>query len=217
MNEINNRPERYYGLNRDEMLKYIPDSVSTILDVGCGEGVFGALCKERRKTEVWGVELVKEIAATASKKLDKTLVGNIEFDNIELPDRYFDCIVFNDSLEHLQYPWIVLEKIKKHLKPGGCVLASIPNIRYYEIVKKFLFLNEWEYENCGVMDKTHFRFFTIKSIRKMFEKCGYQIELLEGIKYIQFPWKFDLLNKILKNKLDDMRYKQFACLARFKG
>lgn len=216
MDEINNKPEQYYGLNRDEMLKYIPDSVNTILDVGCGEGVFGALCKERTETEVWGIELIKEIAEKASEKLDKTVVGNIEFDHLELPNLYFDCIVFNDSLEHLQYPWIVLHKIKKYLKQDGYVLASIPNIRYYEVVKKFLIHNEWEYENCGVMDETHLRFFTIKSIRRMFEKCGYQVELLEGIKYIQFPWKFDLLNKILQNKLDDMRYKQFACVARLK-
>jgi hypothetical protein len=48
----------------------------------------------------------------------------------------------------------------------------------------------------------------------MFERCGYTVVTLEGIKFIEFPWKFDLINRILQNNLDDMRYKQFACVAK---
>jgi len=206
------KPAGYYG-ERADMIKYIPENVQTLLDVGCGEGAFGYACKQQREMEIWGIELFANQAEIAKRKLDKVLVGNIEFDELDLPDHYFDCIVFNDVLEHLQYPWNVLDKIKKHLKIGGDVVASIPNIRYYENIKKVLINKDWEYEECGIMDKTHLRFFTIKSICNMFERCGYSVINIEGIKYIDFPWKFNIINKLFNNHLDDMRYKQFACIA----
>jgi 2-polyprenyl-3-methyl-5-hydroxy-6-metoxy-1,4-benzoquinol methylase len=158
--EINKKPQGYYS-DRGDMLKYVPDTVNTLLDVGCGEGLFGHTLKQKRNIVVWGVELFEKEANKAKDKLDRVLVGNIELNHLDLPNDYFDCVVFNDVLEHLQYPWIVLNKIKKYLKQGGYVIASIPNIRYYEIVKKLLLKKEWEYEDSGVMDKTHLRFFTI--------------------------------------------------------
>lgn len=212
--EINKKPQEYYS-DRGDMIKYVPDTVNTLLDFGCGEGLFGHTLKQKRNIVVWGVELFEKEANKAKDKLDRVLVGNIELNHLDLPDDYFDCVAFNDVLEHLQYPWIVLNKIKKYLKKGGYVIASIPNIRYYEVVKKLLLNKEWEYEDSGVMDKTHLRFFTIKSIRKMFEKCGYTVATLEGIEFVEFPWKFNILNKLLFNKIDDMRYTQFACIARY--
>ena len=209
------KPVGYYS-DRVDMVKYIPENVQTLLDVGCGEGKFGYTCKQKKNMEIWGIELFEKEAEKAKGKLDKILVGNIEFDELNLPNNYFDCIVFNDVLEHLQYPWIVLANIKKYIKTGGYVVASIPNIRFYENIKKLLIHKEWEYEESGIMDKTHLRFFTITSIRKMFESCGYSIMTLEGINYIKFPWKFNMLNQLLNNKLDDMRYMQFACVVKIR-
>lgn len=213
--KIDAKPLQYYGYDREEMLKYLPANMHKILEVGCGEGLFGFLCKQKMGAEFWGIELIEDAAVKAKDKLDKVLIGNIELDELYIPDNYFDCIVFNDVLEHLQYPWIVLDKIKRYLKPGGYAVASIPNMRYYEIVKGLLFRKEWEYEDAGIMDKTHLRFFTIKSIRKMFERSGYSVLSLEGIRHEVFPWKFNLLNKVFNNQLDDMRYKQFACVAKY--
>jgi len=211
--ELAIKPVGYYS-ERSDMVKYIPGNVKSLLDVGCGDGSFGYKCKQQTAMEIWGIELFDNEAEKAKEKLDKIIVCNIETDELDMPDYYFDCIVFNDVLEHLRYPWIVLDKIKRYLKTDGYVVASIPNIRYYENVKKTLIHKEWEYEECGIMDKTHLRFFTINSIRNMFERCGYCVVTLEGISYISFPWKFNMLNKLLNNQLDDMRYKQFACVAK---
>jgi 2-polyprenyl-3-methyl-5-hydroxy-6-metoxy-1,4-benzoquinol methylase len=205
-----------YNFDRKEMLKFIPKDVHKILDIGCGDGYFGQLCKQYFNAEVCGVELNKFEAEKAVNKLDKVLIGNIELNNLCIPERYFDCIVFNDVLEHLQYPWIILSNMKKYLKVNGYVVASIPNIRYYSNLKNLLFHKSWEYvEWGGVMDKRHLRYFTVNSIDNMFTRCGYNILTLEGINGIDFSWKLKLLNKILNNHLNDIRYLQFACVAKY--
>lgn len=207
-----------YNDDRKEMLRFIPKDVHKILEIGCGEGLFGNLCKQNFKAEVWGVEINKFAAEKAKDNLDNVFVGNIELNNIEIPVNYFDCIVFNDVLEHLQDPWLVLLKVKKYLKVGGYIVASIPNVRYILNLKNLLFNKEWEYVDWGgIMDKTHLRYFTVVSIEKIFTKCEYNIVKLEGINAIKFSWKLNLLNKILQNKLDDTRYLQFACIAKYVG
>jgi 2-polyprenyl-3-methyl-5-hydroxy-6-metoxy-1,4-benzoquinol methylase len=207
-------PEDYHGQHRPDMLRYLPEDARIFLDIGCGEGLFGQLIKQQRGAEVWGIELFAQAAEKAKERLEQVFVGNIETDQFDVPDAYFDCIVFNDVLEHLYYPWDVLNKVKKMLKVNGYIVASIPNVRYYVNIKKLLRDCDWDYEKCGLLDRTHIRFFTKNSIRKMFVETGYTILNIEGIKYVKFPWKFDLLNKLLGHRLDDMRYLQFACVVR---
>jgi 2-polyprenyl-3-methyl-5-hydroxy-6-metoxy-1,4-benzoquinol methylase len=206
--------DNYHNSQRPDMLRFLPEEARIILEVGCGEGGFGELIKKQRDAEVWGIELFPKAAEKARYRLDRVFVGNIETDRFDLPEEYFDCIVFNDVLEHLYDPWDVLKRVKILLKNNGYVLASIPNIRYYGQIKNLVLKGEWEYENWGLMDRTHLRFFTLKSMRKMFEQCAYSNIRIEGIHNEEFPWKFNLLNKLLGNRLDDMRYLQYACLAR---
>jgi 2-polyprenyl-3-methyl-5-hydroxy-6-metoxy-1,4-benzoquinol methylase len=209
-------PETYHGKIRTEMYRYLPIDARTFLDVGCGEGGFGELIKMQRNAEVWGIELFSQAAEKAKDRLDQVYVGNIETDQFDLPDEYFDCIVFNDVLEHLYYPWDVLKKVKKLLKVNGYIVASIPNIRYYVQIKKLLQKGDWDYEKWGIMDRTHIRFFTLNSINKMFEESGYRIQQIQGINSENFPWKLGLLNRLLGNRLDDMRYLQFACVVQLR-
>jgi 2-polyprenyl-3-methyl-5-hydroxy-6-metoxy-1,4-benzoquinol methylase len=213
---IDKKPDRYY-YDRKEMIEFVPSNVKKVLDVGCGEGQFGQLLKSRYDVEVWGVEIFEDVAEKARARIDKVLVGDIEAEEFALPPNYFDCIVFNDTLEHLRYPWIVLRRIHANLKENGYVVASIPNVRFYENMKNVVIRKNWEYTDAGVMDKTHLRYFTIKSIRNLFERCEFQVILIKGIKRAKFPWKFGLLNALLFNALDDMRYMQFVCVARKKG
>jgi 2-polyprenyl-3-methyl-5-hydroxy-6-metoxy-1,4-benzoquinol methylase len=213
MNDRFDANAKGYYSNREEMLNYIPPNVKVVLDIGWGEGRYGHLVEKERTAEVWGVELDRAAAAKAGMVLDTILVGNIEENNLLMPNHYFDCIIFNDVLEHLQYPWLVLKKVLRYLAINGYVVASIPNVRFYDHMKKLLLHEEWEYVDMGIMDKTHLRFFTRKSIRNMFERCGYDVLYLEGINGDKFPWKFGLLNKMVFNALSDMRYPQYACVA----
>ena len=210
----NEMSKAYFQQRRPEMLKFVPKSAVRILDVGCGAGDFAEMLKVERKAEVWGIELIPVAAQKAARKLDRVFTGNIEDDEMALPDEYFDCIICNDVLEHMVDPWRVLRRLRPKLSKKGAIVASIPNIRFYLVMKELLLLKEWEYKDQGVLDRTHLRFFTIKSIRSMFDGSGYRVEVLEGINKYRFSWKFRLINKIFFGSLDDMFYEQFACVAR---
>lgn len=213
--DYDNKPEGYYNNDRPEMLKYLPENPSKILDVGCGDGAFGRALKEKSQAEVWGIEYRKEEAVKAKKVLDKVFIGPCEEYIGELPDDFFDVIFFNDVLEHLTDPYAVLGNIKSKLKKGGVVISSIPNIRYYKAMIKFVFGRDWKYQAHGVMDKTHYRFFTDKSIKRMYEEQGYEILQHEGINGSSSlrPWLYNI--PFLFTQLD-VRFMQYATVARPK-
>ncbi len=211
--DYNNKPEDYYSNVRKEMLKYLPSGAAKIIDVGCGNGAFGKVLKEKGITEVWGIELMPDEAALAEKTLDKVFAGPVEGNLDKLPTEYFDVAYFNDVLEHLSDPYDVLKKIKTNLKTGGVVISSIPNIRYHNALIKMLVKKDWEYEKFGVMDHTHLRFFTGKSIRRMYEDLGYVVETHEGINKSRSlkPYLYNI--PVLFTALD-IRYPQYATVAR---
>jgi len=83
MNIINEpKPNNYFNQSRAEMIKYIPDYAKTILDIGCGEGVFGQELKKRANREVWGIEISAPCAEKAKERLDRVMVGDIEIDDL---------------------------------------------------------------------------------------------------------------------------------------
>lgn len=166
-----------------------------------------------------GVEIEEHAASIAIQKIDKVICDAFS-SNLDLPLKSFDCIIFNDVLEHLVDPFSALLYCKELLQEQGVVVASIPNVRYFYNVWDLLVYGNWEYTEHGILDKTHLRFFTYRSILSTFERLGYNVETIEGINSIDkihLPGKFRHLNWLLwlfRNKIKDMRYLQFAVVAR---
>lgn len=207
----------YIEYERPEMLPFIPQHASKVLDVGCALGSFGQRLKIERSVEVWGVEINEHAASTARKCLDKVLCGSFD-ENLDIPKHHFDCIIFNDVLEHFVDPYSALVYAKDLLNDGGKIVASIPNVRYFDNVWKFLIDKDWQYTKNGILDRTHLRFFTQKSIIATFENLGYSIDCIEGIGGLETVSRrrsiqFSLLNSIFLNQIADMRYLQFAVVA----
>lgn len=203
----------YYRGARTEMMDFIPKCAKTAVDIGCAEGCFGASLKALGM-EVWGVEMNPDAAAIAKEKLDKVLIGDV-FNLInDLPAGYFDCIICNDVLEHLVDPYTLLLNLKSRLSRNGVVVCSIPNVRYYPNLIKLLIEKQWKYEDMGILDKTHLRFFTEKSIRDTFDALDYDIVKLSGINANTFTWQLKILNFILRDQLSDTKYIHFACVAK---
>ncbi len=156
------------------MLPFIPTTATKILEVGCGQANFSSqLVKEGN--EIWGIELNPNAAKVASEKLYKVLTGTIEERISEIPDNYFDVIIMNDVIEHLIYPKEVLEQLKTKMVVNGLIVSSIPNVRYSKNLFKLLFKKDWKYTESGILDNTHFRFFTKKSIKRMFTETGFEV------------------------------------------
>ena len=206
--------QKYYRAGRDEMLPFIPERIKSAIEIGCGDGAFGAALKaEGRVDEYWGLEIHPPSGETARQTLDKVLVGNAELLIDDLPDDYFDVMVFNDSLEHLVDPFLFLEKAKKKLRSGGVVVASIPNVRYFKNLYNLIFRKQWRYVDSGILDRTHLRFFTCESIKDMFEDTGFSIVQLKGI-HGSRKRKVRILSLISFGLLSDIRYLQFAVVAK---
>jgi len=197
------------------MLKYIPRNTKTTLEFGCGFGEFSALLKERFHTESWAVEVNEEAAREAATKLDRVLHEEA-FQSLEkIPEKYFDCIIFFDILEHLVDPYTLLRLVKAKLKEKGVIAISLPNIRYYSTFKQFVLHGNWDYTDQGILDRTHLRFFTRKSIVKMFNALDYNIVQMEGI-HPTHSRTFKILNILLLNSISDVRYKHFVIVVKPK-
>jgi 2-polyprenyl-3-methyl-5-hydroxy-6-metoxy-1,4-benzoquinol methylase len=208
------KPDWYYACPRKEMLKYVPEASRTVLDVGCGEGLFGhALQQQVAGREVWGIEIDPIAAGEAEGQIDKVLVGDVETVLSGLPEGHFDCVVFNDVLEHLVDPESVLRKITRYMTPNGIVVCSIPNVRYFPVLFRLILRKEWRYVDNGVLDRTHLRFFTIKSIQQMFEELRYDVLTIDGINRLN-TWRPKVASVLSLGLFSDCRNKQYACVAR---
>jgi 2-polyprenyl-3-methyl-5-hydroxy-6-metoxy-1,4-benzoquinol methylase len=205
--------EAYYDTDRAEMLKFLPVGAQRVLELGCGPGRFGELVKrERGVAEYWGMEYDPDVAARAAKVFDRVLVGDANEYIDELPDGHFDVIVANDVLEHLAYPWETLERLRPKLRPNGVVVASIPNVRYLPVLAKVIFGRDFPQEDAGIFDRTHLRFFTHKSMRRMFVQAGYEVQTIEGLGRQKFVWA--ALAVLTLGWFWDGLAMQFACVAK---
>ena len=204
----------YYSHPRREVMAFLPDEFRTLLDVGCGGGDFGALVKQQRQAEVWGVD-VSELAATLARgKLDHVLHATFD-EKLEIPTGYFDVITFNDSLEHFPDPYPPLALCRKLLRPGGVIVCCLPNVRYFEHVKHFLVDMDWKYEDAGILDHTHLRFFTRKSILRTFDLAGYDVMSINGIKPHYWSGKRIFLLRLFFDRwMQDMKYLNYVTVAR---
>lgn len=206
-------PSGYRRQGRQEVLGLIPETARTVLEVGCGAGLFGAALKARQGAEVWGVEPDATSAEEARTRLDHVVTDGIEAALPRLPTRHFDLVICNDVLEHLVDPGTVLATLRGTLAPGGMLSASIPNLRYSPALKKIVSRADFPYADSGVFDRTHLRFFTRRSMHRLFEEAGYQVVKQTGINPTN-QFGFTVWNTLLFGRLSDCRYLQYVTLAR---
>lgn len=214
--DTSEKPSSYYENPRRDMLKHIPAAAKHVLELGCGTGKFSKLIKDKFSAECWGIELNPNASKEAAKKLHKVINADITVCLNQIPDAYFDCIVLNDVIEHLADPYSLLINLKSKLTSEGVLVLSVPNVRYWRNVMRLSLFGEWKYTESGILDSTHLRFFTYKSLKKMFPALGFEVLTLEGIEpnrtitstFIQ------ILNWILLNRFVDTRYVEFACVIR---
>lgn len=214
---LETKPDGYFEHKRNEMLSFIDIPVAKCLDLGCGRGGYLDLLKSKyQNLETWGIEIDSESGAIAKSKGHNVSIGNAEKMIDDLPDNYFDLITCNDVLEHFLNPYIILEKLKNKLSSNGRIISSLPNIRYYKPMFEYLFQEDWKYREAGVMDKTHYRFFTKKSIQRMYKDAGFQIVTNEGINKGK-SLKPYLVNALFLFSMDDIKYPQFATVVKKKN
>lgn len=172
-------PDRdYYTQKRPEMLPFIPERRGRVLEIGCAEGNF--LANLPGVEEGWGIE-PSPSAAAARGRLHRVIEGT--FDDAEplLPQAHFDVVICNDVIEHMIDHDSFLARIGRYIAPGGVIVGSIPNVRFYENLFQLLLEKDWHYVPAGILDRTHLRFFTARSLRACLARHNFEILRFQGI------------------------------------
>jgi SAM-dependent methyltransferase len=168
-----------------------------VLDVGCGVGLNGAAAK-RRGARVTGIEIVPSSVERARQVLDEVLPLDIESDESiarGLAGRSFDLMLFGDVLEHCIDPAAVLRRLGAHLEDEGHVVISLPNVAAWT-VRLGLLAGRFDYEQSGILDDTHLRFFTLKTAVALAEAAG-----LEVLRTEQNPMMVRALKQLILSSL----------------
>jgi 2-polyprenyl-3-methyl-5-hydroxy-6-metoxy-1,4-benzoquinol methylase len=145
-----------------------------VLDLGCGRARLG-LEIERLGYVVTGIESSPIACATARTRIGEVL----ELDLLDtamvsaaLRGRQFEWLLAADVLEHSPDPWATLAFYRDFLKPNGRLIMSLPNVAVWDNRLRMLF-GRFSYQDSGVMDRTHLRFFTFRSARELVNAAGF--------------------------------------------
>jgi trans-aconitate methyltransferase len=170
----------YYDNPRGPLLDLFPRPPRRLLDVGCGSGVTSLLAKERWPgLEAIGIEIVPEAAERAAARLDRVITGSAETLDLAAEGvTGVDAVILADVLEHLIDPWAFLTRLRGALAPDATIVASIPNAANLWLLDE-LAAGRFDYTADGLLDTTHLRFFTRKTIGELFARTGYAVERWE--------------------------------------
>lgn len=165
MQDYGTKPDTYFASARKEITPLLPSYSARVLEIGCGSGQTLRWLKESgRCGETVGLELFENAASIARQHVDRVVVGNAEqMVGDVFEEESFDLVLCLDVLEHMVEPWAFVAKLERLIKPGGLLVASIPNVRHLTVLLPLIFAGRWGYESQGILDRTHLRFFTRNS------------------------------------------------------
>jgi 2-polyprenyl-3-methyl-5-hydroxy-6-metoxy-1,4-benzoquinol methylase len=209
-----------YEQPRPDLQAWVPREAERILDIGCAAGVFGAALKARQACHVVGIEVNSLLVEAAAKRLNRVIQADVEVIPPATLTAEFDCVVCGDVLEHLRDPWSVVAKLAVWLRPGGRLIATLPNVGHWAIVADLL-QGRWDLVPFGLLCWGHLRFFTRSGVERLFAGHGLTLELLQGLTEEPSPAQEAFLQKavaLLPNvDRESLRTNEFLVVARKPG
>jgi 2-polyprenyl-3-methyl-5-hydroxy-6-metoxy-1,4-benzoquinol methylase len=159
-----------------ELLDKIPLSARTILDVGCAHGALGtAYMRRNPNARVLGIDSDAESIEHARGRL--TEVACVDVERVPMPfavPEGIDCIIYGDVLEHLVDPWALLARHAEYLAADGTVLVCMPNVEHWSFALRLL-NGSFDYEELGLLDRTHLRWFTPRTMATALVNAGLEL------------------------------------------
>ena len=195
---------QYYMYPRMELVNLIREehlSPIRVLDIGCGCGAIMAKIKSQYPNAiVTGIEIVDRAARIAAN------IGNVicaDVENLDFPyeEETFDYCIMGDVLEHLREPGLVLERLKRHMKTGGKIIVSMPNVKHWSVILPLLKQDKFTYEDAGILDCTHLKMYTFYEMQKLIVESGYE---MREVKYTSIGEPEADDKKILQNLIQYM-------------
>jgi 2-polyprenyl-3-methyl-5-hydroxy-6-metoxy-1,4-benzoquinol methylase len=184
MDDVTTAPERldphglpmvgaYPDYANPDLVTAIPLSARTVIDIGCGGGAIGAAYLRRNpRARMLGVDIDRESVAMAQTRLTEAAYCDVQTEPFPFDlSEGVDCLVYGDVLEHLADPWAVLARHAELLNPDGTVLVCFPNVEHWSIAYRLL-KGEFDYDEIGLLDRTHLRWFTPRTMGAALERAG---------------------------------------------
>lgn len=186
-------PEKLELTNIDrQSVALIPENLK-VLELGCATGFMSRYLTKAKECQVVGVEIDSLAIKKASRWCFRVIEGDLDqketWQKIK-KETPFDLVFASAIIEHLKDPWQVMKNIKQVLRKKGILVITTGNIGHWRMRLKLL-LGKWEYEEYGLLDRTHLRFFTYKNFIDLIKESGFKIEFVGidpagGLKY--FNW-----------------------------
>jgi len=192
--------KKYEGGYNKVIFSLVP-SKTRVLDIGCSTGTLARVLTKGKKCLVTGIDIDDNSLKKASRYCDRVfkcdLDDLVKLDTV-LAEESFDVITLGDVIEHLKYPGLLLNTLKKHLRKDGIIVASVPNSAFILLRIKFLFGDFSYSQKGGLMDEDHLRFFNIKTAKLLFKETGYKVEKAFGVNIVKKKfWFLKPLGKLL--------------------
>ena len=162
----------YDGLNV-KLLKALPEDASRVLELGCANGRLGRYFKQSHPEVVWvGVDVSPDAATIAAEHLDAALTLDVDGERLIEAGSGFDVVVIGDLLEHSRDPERLLARLYDLTAADARIVCCLPNMTHWSVMQRLL-LGDLSYDDAGLLDRTHTRFFSRSSAFKAFLDAGW--------------------------------------------
>ena len=212
--------DRYFATARTEVLPWLPERVTRMLDVGCGAGATTAAVRAVREV-AWagGIEYVEAVAEQARSVCDTVWTGDAALAPIEseIARGSLDLVLCLDVLEHMADPWTMVRRLSALIAPGGRLIVSVPNVRHWKFVWRLLARGDFHYRDAGLLDRTHLRFFVRKTAVELATCGGLVLVTATSTQRWRLPDARWLLSRVSGGKLDEVVVKQWLVVAERRG
>lgn len=177
------KSENYYSNIRHDLIEFFEKKTySRILEIGAAYGETLFYIKENGlATETVGIELYQDEKNKENyKNIDRFIFGNINEIDLSEYKNYFNLILLPDVLEHIYDPKKTLSIVHQLLSDDGEIVVSMPNIRHYSAFVRIFLKGDFSYDENGIFDYTHVRFYCKKNIQQLLESSNFKILKVEG-------------------------------------
>ena len=200
MSNASVREKVYANDGNPEVLRWVPSSARRILDLGCGAGG-NAAALSGRVERIEGVTLSEEEASRAREVCHEVFVHNLEEGLPRDTHPPYDVVLASHVLEHICFPEKLLRDVATQLTPGGTLIDALPNLMNFKF-RIPLIMGRFEYQNGGIMDNTHFRWYTFKSGRRLLEAHGFRVVRAYASGHFPLPFIGRLMPPAIRRWID---------------
>ena len=165
--------------SHSQIVRRVP-KYSHVLELGCASGDMSRMLKDLCQATVFGVEKDPQLAWQAQRHCDYVFAEDLDDEHSldALQFEKFDAITLVDVLEHLKHPEALLERLKEYMMDESVILLSVPNVAHAS-VRLELLTGDFRYEEAGILDSTHLKFFTLNTLKTLVERCGFVINEID--------------------------------------